>query len=415
MRAISRFATAVGLAVAVVLVTVSPATAGVPHPVEVSADPAGFTPDVNDGAVQKVLQVGDILYAGGYFTSVTKGTTVARQNLFSFNATTGAVHAFAPKTDGTVSALASDGRSLYVGGEFTRVNGVARRGLAKLDLTTGAVDPNFDAMLDGRVRDAVFVGGRLIIGGTFAKRLQAVDPATGADTGYIDLGVSGSTAADAGPTKVQSFAVDPTGTRLVAVGNFTTVSGQPRWRAFMVDLGADSATLDAWRYPPLELSCVTDRNDYMRDVDFSPDGGYFVMVSTGWLAPADQVGTAICDAAARFETSIPNPTRPTWINYTGGDTLHSVVVTGAAVYVQGHPRWLNNPQVNGTAGPGPVVPRRGIAAIDPSTGLASSWNPGKTRGIGGMDLYATPQGLWVASDTEQIGGETHKRIAFFPL
>ena len=413
MWAMSRLATAFGLAVAVVLLTASPATAGVAHPAEVSADPAGFTPDVNDGAVHKALQVNSILYAGGTFTSVTKGATVARQNLFSFNATTGAVQAFAPKVDGTVYALATDGRSLYVGGDFTSVNGVARRGLAKLNLTTGAVDPNFDARLDGRVREAVFVKGRLIIGGIFAKRLQAVDPTTGADTGYINLGISGAPAADE-PTKVQRFAVDPAGTRLVAVGNFTTVSGQPRWRAFVADLGATTATLNAWRYPPLERDCTSRRTDYLRDVDFSPDGKYFVMVSTGLVAPAGQLGTAICDAAARFETGIPNPTRPTWINYTGGDTLHSVVITGAAVYVQGHQRWLDNPLGRDTAGPG-AVSRRGIGAIDPSTGLATSWNPTKTRGVGGMDLYATPQGLWVASDTEQIGGETHKRIAFFPL
>ena len=149
---------------------------------------------MNDGAVQKVLQVGAIMYAGGYFTSVTKGATFARQNLFSFNATTGAVQAFTARTDGPVWALASDGRSLYVGGDFTTVNGVARRGLAELNLTTGALDPKFDAHLSARVRDAHFVGGRLIIGGAFRKALQAVDPVTGADTGYINLGVSGSAA-----------------------------------------------------------------------------------------------------------------------------------------------------------------------------------------------------------------------------
>jgi beta-propeller uncharacterized protein DUF5122 len=414
MRTISRLATAFGLAVAVALATASPATAGVAQPTEVSTNPAGFTPDVNDGAVQKVLQVGAIMYAGGYFTSVTKGATFARQNLFSFNATTGAVQAFTAKTDGPVWALASDGRSLYVGGDFTTVNGVARRGLAKLNLTTGALDPNFDARLSARVRDAAFVGGRLIIGGAFRKALQAVDPATGADTGYLNLGISGSAADPPEPTKVQKFSVNPAGTRLVAVGNFTTVAGQPRGRAFMVDLGATSTTLDAWRYPPLAQQCLTRRTDYMRDVDFSPDGKYFVMVTTGSFTPSNQIGIMVCDAAARFETAIPNPSRPTWINYTGGDTLHSVVVTGAAVYVQGHPRWLNNPYGLETPGPG-AVERKGIAAINPTTGLASSWNPGKTRGIGGMDLYATPQGLWVPSDTEQIGGETHKRIAFFPL
>jgi hypothetical protein len=414
MQAISRLATAFGLAVAVALVTAAPASAGVAQPAEVSTDPADVTPDVDDGAVYKVLQVGDTLYAGGSFSSVTKGATVARRNLLSFDVTTGAVHAFAPKVDGVVWALASDGTSLYVGGDFTAVNGVARRGLAKLDLTTGAVDRNFDARLDGKVRDAVFISGRLIIGGTFAKRLQAVDPATGADTGYVDLGISGSVDPGAGPTKIQRFAVDPAGTRLVAVGNFTAVSGQPRWRAFVADLGPSSAAVDAWNYPPLAQPCSSERIDYVRDVDFSPDGTYFVMVSTGFVPLPGQLGTAICDAAARFETAVPNPTQPTWINYTGGDTLHSVVVTGAAVYVQGHNRWLNNPLGADSAGPG-AVPREGIGAIDPNTGLATDWNPGKGRGVGGMDLLATPQGLWVPSDTEHIGGETHKRIAFFPL
>jgi hypothetical protein len=37
---------------------------------------------------------------------------------------------------------------------------------------------------------------------------------------------------------VYRFAVNPAGTRLVAVGNFTSVGGQTRYRAFMLTLGA---------------------------------------------------------------------------------------------------------------------------------------------------------------------------------
>ena len=99
----------------------------------------------------------------------------------------------------------------------------------------------------------------------------------------------------------------------------------------------------------------------------------------------------MCDSAARFETSIPNPFRPTWINYSGGDTFHSVAATGNAVYVQGHFRALDNP--NGTNGPLPgSSPRQGIGAIDPVGGHALSWDPGKTRGIGGKDFLVTPAG-----------------------
>jgi hypothetical protein len=220
-------------------------------------------------------------------------------------------------------------------------------------------------------------------------------------------------AGNAGPTEVYRFAVNPAGTRLVGVGNFTTVGGQTRWRAFMLTLGA-TATVNPWWYPPLQNMCAADSlPDYMRDVDFSPDGSWFAVVATGFVPQAGGVGRDLCDATARFETGVANPTRPTWINYTGGDTLHSVAATDAAVYVQGHQRWLDNPQGRNSAGPG-AVSRPGIGAIDPTSGLALPWNPTKDRGVGGKDLYVTFQGLWVGSDTTHIGGETHARIALMP-
>jgi hypothetical protein len=153
---------------------------------------------------------------------------------------------------------------------------------------------------------------------------------------------------------------------------------------------------------------------YLKDVDFSPDSSYFILVATGFVPQSGGVGSDVCDAAARFETDMPSPARPTWINYTGGDTLHSTVATGAAVYVQGHQRWLNNPFGRNSAGPG-AVSREGIGAIDPDTGKALPWNPGKTRGIGGKDLMATPAGLWVGSDGAYFNGEFRSRIAFCPL
>jgi hypothetical protein len=90
------------------------------------------------------------------------------------------------------------------------------------------------------------------------------------------------------------------------------------------------------------------------------------------------------------------------------------VATGAAVYVQGHQRWLDNPLGQNFAGPG-AVPREGIGAIDPTSGKALAWNPGKTRGVGGKDLLATTSGLWVGSDGAYFDGEFRSRIAFCPL
>jgi hypothetical protein len=220
---------------------------------------------------------------------------------------------------------------------------------------------------------------------------------------------------NAGFTRVVRFAINPARTRLVAVGNFTRVSGEPRWRAVMVNLGKKQARLNRWSYRHFKNSCADGKAPvYLRDVDFSPNGSYFVVVATGFVPRAGGIGRDVCDAAARFETSVKRPTVPTWVNYTGGDSLYSVAATGAAVYVQGHQRWLDNPDGRNSAGP-TAVERKGIGAIDPVTGLALSWNPSKTRGVGGKDLLATRTGLWVGSDGTEFGGEVRARIAYCPL
>jgi hypothetical protein len=418
-RTLRTLLVALGLSVAVAAVP-AVASASIALGTVVSANPANFTPNVASGAVYKFVQVGPTMYAGGAFSSVSTpagvspGGTFARSNIVAFNASTGVISSFAPSVNGEVWALASDGTSLWIGGTFTSVNGTARRGVAKLNPATGAVDTAFNASLaSGKVTELALVNGRLLAGGTFPGKLRALNPSSGANTGYLNLAITGSVTTNAGPVEVYRFAVNPAGTRLVAVGNFTSVGGQTRYRAFMLTLGA-TATVNAWYYPPLRNLCAASSlPDYMRDVDFSPDGSWFAFVSTGYVAQAGGVGRDLCDAAARFETNITNPVRPTWINYTGGDTLHSVAATDVAVYVQGHQRWLDNPQGRNAAGPGAVA-RQGIGAISPSTGLALSWNPGKERGVGGKDLYVTSAGLWVGSDTNRIGGETRRRIALMP-
>lgn len=413
------------LAVAATLTAQGPATAGVQHPAVVSADPVNYTPNVTDtgtngSTVTALAQIGGTLYAGGRFQRVTNaaGTvSYTRNNVMAFDAGTGAMSStFQPSVNGQVWALASGGAALYAGGSFTSVNGVSRRGVVKLDPVTGAVDPAFNMGLgSGIVTDLAFRNGRLFVGGSFPGKLRAVNPATGADTGYVDLPINGTVANNAGATDVYRFAIDPAGTRLVAIGNFSSVGGQPRKRAFMLTLGATSATVNPWYYQPLDNMCAAGSLPaYLKGVDFSPDGSYFAIVSTGFVPQSGGIGRDLCDATARFQTNAAPPYAPSWINYTGGDTLHSVQVTGAAVYVQGHQRWLDNPFGRDNPGPG-AVDRPGIGAIDPSTGRALSWNPGKTRGVGGKVFLATPQGLWVGSDGARFRGELRDNIAFCPL
>src|SRR4030095_7695910 len=59
----------------------------------VSANPENWTPNVNQGKVESMVQIGSRIIAVGKFSSVTSstGTTYTRNSIFAFNATTGVI------------------------------------------------------------------------------------------------------------------------------------------------------------------------------------------------------------------------------------------------------------------------------------------------------------------------------------
>ena len=406
---------------------VAPAPAGAvqaPQSVVVNPNPVDWTPHVLDGQVNAIAQVGNTVYLGGIFTRVrpaTSTTEVTRTNLVAFNATTGAIGAFAPTFNGEVTTIipAADGTSIYIGGSFTSVNGVAASSrVVRLDTSTGARVAGFNPPgISGPVRDLRLVGNRLWVAGNFTHVNGVAQPAlatlnatTGARDPFMGLRVAG--VHNGGTTAVAKIDVTPDGRRLFAIGNFMTLNGQVNDQVFALDISGTSAQPAPWQTTFYNSTCSSSFNTYMRDLDISPDGGYVVFTTTG----AYRGTSTSCDTVARFEVGATGTNvRPTWIDFTGGDTTYAVAVTGEAVYIGGHQRWFNNPFASDRAGAG-AVSREGIAALDPANGLPLSWNPGRTRGENVFDLLATPAGLWVGSDTDRIGNmEYHARIAFFPV
>jgi len=198
-------------AVLVGLVAQPGSAVNVPQAVVVSSNPADWTPHVLDGKVAAIVQVGNKIVAGGQFTKVASAaaptTAIARSNIFAFDATTGAIDpAFAPVMDDDVEALAvaPDGLSVFAGGRFTKINGVAQKSLVKLRLRDGARITAFKGRTNARVKDMAVSGGRLYIGGTF-KTVNAV-----ARTGTVN---------------VDKFDITPT-----AQGSSPSATG-PRWPA----------------------------------------------------------------------------------------------------------------------------------------------------------------------------------------
>lgn len=359
-----------------------------------------------DNYVYTADVAGTTTFIGGTITKVfapNGSKTVTRSNLFGYTSTTGALTSFAPTFNGPVQALTHDSTYLYVGGHFSTVNGVTIHNLARFNLSTGALDATFKPSPSGQVQHLAYFRNQIIVGGSFttiggASRvaLASLDPATAKATSLFNVPIAGTVSStNAGATSVRSFAINPAGTRLVAIGNFTTVGGATHWRGFMLDIGASSVSVDAWAPPVLKVQCATIVPVYLFDVKFSPDGSYFVIAASGFGNSGPLTNT-VCDAASKWWTS-PASNTPVWVNWTGGDSLYAVEVTKDAVYVTGHERWLDNPYGRDYAGPG-AVSRPGIGAIDPITGKALSWNPTRSRGKGGRVLMMTAQGLLVGSD-----------------
>ncbi|NUR27771.1 MAG: PKD domain containing protein [Catenulispora sp.] len=393
-----------------------PATAA-PAEGRISADPVDWTPHILDGQVWAMAVVGRTVVVGGDFAEVASAdrrTRTGRDYLMAFSLDTGAVTAFRPDVDGPIRTLAAapDG-SVLAGGFFQHVNGVAMRGLVRLDVATGRISAGFRASVDGDVRAVVVHGGQAYVGGWFShvdgiarKALARVDARTGAvDTGF-DARLD---APEIGRTKVEDVAVSPAGDRLVVIGALTRALGARRAQIALLDVSQPRVKLADWRTDAYNPRCRKQFDTYMRAVDFAPDGRYFVVVTTGRMSSP----SLLCDTAARFETYASGVRRPTWVNHTGGDSLYAVAVTGSAVYVGGHQRWLDNPYGNESAGSG-AVSRPGISAIDPVSGKATAWNPTRTRGEGLRAFAVCPEGLLVGSDTDQLGHEYHGRIGLFP-
>src|SRR5262249_42542576 len=135
------------------------------------------------------------------------------------------------------------------------------------------------------------------------------------------------------------FFVNPAGTRVAVDGVFTTVLGQARRQAFVLDLGASSVSLDAWYTPLFNQACgASGEQFYAKGLAWSPDGAFLYVASTGFR------GATLCDSVAKFSSGASSNQQMVWQNKTGGDSLYAVVASSTDVYVGGHQRWLNNPQ-----------------------------------------------------------------------
>lgn len=309
----------------------APADPSLPSsPVTVTAD---SLPTVQvDGVVWQQAVIANTVYAVGKFSTArpagaAAGTqTTPRNNILAFSLTTGKlITSFTASLNaqGLAVTASPDRKRLYVGGDFTQVNGHAARKVVALDPATGAVIPGWAPPMSGSVRaivatpDTVFLGGSFTAVGSAARsRLAAVRASDGGLLAWKPA---------AGGGRVNALVLAPDRSKLVVGGAFTTLNGssEPGF-----GLGAVDAATGKNRATPAN-KIVRNAGTYAGITSLSSDG-------TSWYGTAfiliDSGGTGNLEgsfAANWSDLAIK------WIDDCSGDS-YSTFASNTAVYKAGH-------------------------------------------------------------------------------
>ena len=300
----------------------APAYPSVPVTVSAAALP---TVQIN-GVVWAQVIVGNKVYATGQFTSARPagsalGTNeTPRSNILSYDITTGVLNtAWAPSLNaqGLAIAASTDGSTIYVAGDFDKVNGVNR---GRIDATTGALT-SFNPGADTRVSSLAVGGNTLYFGGYFTtvagqprSRLAAVNATTGALLPW----------APEADREVLSMVVHPASGRVIVGGNFNTLGGVTQ-----LGMGSLDGVTGAVR-PWAANQVIQNFNGSSAISALTTDGDK--IYGTGW---AYFGGGATANFEGAFAAD-PLTGVIDWIDGGRGDN-YGVAVTGDVVYTVGHP------------------------------------------------------------------------------
>ncbi|HEY0618599.1 MAG TPA: PKD domain-containing protein, partial [Kribbella sp.] len=201
-------------------------------------------PLISTGEIWDIEVVGNRVYVAGGFSSLrnqtaTNTTTVQQAYLAAYSITTGLIDTtFRPVIgNGGVEAVEAspDGTKLYIAGNFGTVNGLARKGIARIDPVTGAPVTTFVADASAKASElavtnsTVYVGGKFVsINGVPRSALAAVDGVTGAVRTDFVNDITGGIGVN-GEFGVQRLKLSPDLGRLLVVHTGRQVNGQDRY------------------------------------------------------------------------------------------------------------------------------------------------------------------------------------------
>ena len=188
------------------------------------------TPQIN-GVVWSTAVVGTTAYAVGAFTaarpsgSAAGQNSVTRNNAMAFDVRTGAILPWNPNLNaqGRAVEVSPDGATLYVGGDFSTVGGVAKGKIAAFTVSTGALT-SFTASVAGSVLGISPTASTVYVVGSFSTASSKPR----ANAAAFAVGTGALTAWNPSADNITHAVVaSPDGSRVVIGGRFQTVGGQP--------------------------------------------------------------------------------------------------------------------------------------------------------------------------------------------
>ncbi len=418
--------------------------------------PRNNTPRISNGEIWDIEVIPSLnrVFIAGSFTSIANTiaptTTINQANLASYNLTTGLIDtSFRPTFNGGVAAVEAtpDGSKLFVGGSFNTVNGVAAQKVASLNLTTGAPlstfgfsnSTNNQVTALATTNSTLYVGGRFTrLNGVVKSGLGAVNTASGAVDTTFSNDITGGIGVN-GALGVPQLKVTHDQSKLLVVHTGRQIAGLDRYGMGIINIsastvaGTPSKGLFPWR------STLWDDNlarvggvTRIAAGDIAPDDSYFVVSSgSGGDAPP------ISDTAVAYPLvdSIPDRhQRPAAAGSPGTSTAStrwpsprsrstSAVTTSSSSRPRPTtrgPAWTTSATAPARAWPATAWATRSSAATTsrrshPATGKALEWNPtnGSNSFEGNKAMIATPRGLFIGGDGMFQGGVRTGRVAFY--
>ena len=371
-----------------------------------------------DGIVRTLLLRGGLLYVGGDFTLLGG---VARNRIGATDASTGVTTSWSPNASGSVRVFATNGTVLWVGGQFTTIGAQSRNRIAQIDFTTGAANatwnPNSNSVVMALAYDAanslLYVGGQFTgIDGLTRNRLAVLDPTTGhaqawnpnANNQVFAIAVGGTevyvggqfntvggqtrnriaalSAATGNATSwnanagnnVQTLALS--GTALYAGGDFLTIGGQSRSRVAALDLTAGAAT--SWN--PSAFNTVSVLTLIGSQVFV---GGSF-----------NGIGGVARNNVAAFDVTTGVVTA--W-DPNANNMVQALAATENAIFAGG-----NFTQVGGKI-------RNNVASLDLTNGNALAWDPNADGQVSALAVSGNR--VYVGGLFSTVGGQLHQNLA----